>query len=70
MMASSVIDLLARPLVFARVAVSASAAAARALADGHPVGVWGENGLVRLHPSGRREPAMTGGDDEDSPDRP
>lgn len=70
MMASSVIDLLDRPLVFARVAVSVSAAAARALADGQPVGVWSEDGLERLHPNGHREPAISGGDDEDSTDRP
>ncbi len=63
-MAGSLIDMLARPRVFARFAASASAASARALADGHPVGVWGECGLERLHPNGEREALEPDDDDE------
>ena len=53
-MTTSVIDMLARPLIFARITASASAAAARALADGRPVGLWQSGVLFRQHPDGSR----------------
>lgn len=51
----SVVDLVARRRVFGRFVASASAAAARALAEGRAVAVWGDGRLLRQHPDGRRE---------------
>lgn len=53
-MTASVIDLLARPRVFARVTASAAAASARALADGNAVGLWHSVVLLRQRPDGSR----------------
>ncbi|NHZ99034.1 hypothetical protein [Massilia sp. CCM 8734] len=68
-MAASVVDLLARRRVFCRFLASASAAAARALADGHTVAVWDGEKLYRLYPDGRRESIHQDVDDE-APERP
>lgn len=63
-MAASVVDLLARRRVFGLFVASASAAAARALADGRAVAVWDGGQLYRQHPDGRREPVQQEVDDE------
>lgn len=68
-MNASVVDLLARRRVFARFVASASAASARALADGRTVAVWDGETLHRLYPAGRREPVHQEVDDE-APERP
>lgn len=53
-MTASVIDMLARPLVFARVTTSALTAATLTLADGHAVGFWHSGVLLRKQADGRR----------------
>ena len=53
-MTTSLIALLARPRVFARVTASCAAAAARALADGRAVGLWQAGVLCRQLPDGSR----------------
>jgi len=52
---NSVIDLLERPKVFARVATATVAAAARALAAGGPYALWEDGVLVLLYPDGHCE---------------
>lgn len=52
---NSVIDLLERPKLFARVATATVAAAARALADGGPYALWDDGILVLLYPAGHCE---------------
>lgn len=52
---NSVIDLLERPKVFARVATATVAAAARALAEGGPYALWEDGMLVLLYPDGHCE---------------
>lgn len=68
-MTASVVDLLARRRVFCRFVASASAAAARALADGSTVAVWDGETLHRLHPDGHRESIHQEVDDA-APERP
>lgn len=63
-MSASVVDLLARRRVFGRFVASASATAARALADGRTVAVWDGGQLLRQHPNGLREPIHQEVDDE------
>lgn len=65
-MTASVVDLLARRRVFGRFIASASAAAAKKLADGRSVAVWDGGRLHRLHPDGRRESIHQEVDDEAS----
>lgn len=65
---NSVIDLLERPKVFARVATATVAAAARALADGGPYALWDDGVLVLLYPDGHCErmgEIDDGGEDND-----
>jgi len=52
---NSVIDLLERPKVFARVATATVAAAARALAEGGPYALWEDGVLVLLYRDGHCE---------------
>lgn len=52
---TSVIALLDRPKVFARVATATVAAAARALASGEPYAFWDDGVLVLLYPDGHCE---------------
>jgi len=52
---NSVIDLLERPKVFARVATATVAAAARAMAAGGPYALWEDGVLVLLYPDGHCE---------------
>ena len=63
-MTISVVDLLARRRVIGRFVASASAVAARALANGHSVAVWDGGRLYRQHPDGHREPIHQEVDDE------
>jgi len=68
---ASLIDQVTRPRVFARIVVSATAAAAQALANGVPVGVWQDGVLLRQLPDGRRERlASPHGVDNEAADRP
>ena len=67
-MSISVVDLVARRRVFGRFVASASAAAARTLADGRSVAVWDGSRLHRQHPDGHREPIHHEVDDE-APER-
>ena len=53
-MTASLIALLAKPRVFARVTASCAAAAAQALADGRAVGLWQSGVLYRQLPDGSR----------------
>lgn len=60
----SVVDLVTGRRVFGRFVASASAAAARALANGHTVAVWDDGQLLQQHTSGHREPIPQEVDDE------
>jgi hypothetical protein len=54
-MTVSVVDLVTKRRVFARFVASASASAAKAVADGQPVAIWNSGRLHRQYLDGRHE---------------